>query len=175
MRPIAIALHPDFTPGFVPGVSDTTLGAHDLAVLQFAPGTFAGVDPVRVVRRDRHRAAGHRPGFTFVGYGAELRGDRFYAPGYRKSARLAFDSLLPDWLLTRTAAGRSPRNGTPCSGDSGSPLFLGRSDVQVALFHTTAGPSCTGAGYHQRLDTHAEQAFLAPFLPHHHRGHHDHN
>jgi hypothetical protein len=73
-RPIEIALHPDFTPGFVPGVSDPTLGAHDLAVLLFAPGTFAGVDPVRIVRPgrlDRHRAGGHR---------------------------------LPDWLLTRTAA-----------------------------------------------------------------------
>jgi len=169
-RPIEILLHPDFTPGFVPGVSDPTLGAHDLAVLLFAPGTFASVDPVRIVRPGRLGrlpAAGdrHGPAFTFVGYGTELRDGRFYAAGYRKAARLAFDALLPDWLLTRSAAGRSPRSGTPCYGDSGSPLFLGGSDVQVAVFHTTAGP-CTGAAFHQRLDTPAEQAFLAPHLPH---------
>jgi hypothetical protein len=169
VRPIRIVLHPDFTPGFIPGQSDPTLGAHDLAVLLFAPGTFAGVKPVRIVRPGRlgHRHR-HGPAFTFVGYGTELRGDRFFAAGYRKAARFAFDRLLPDWLLTRRAPGRSPRNGTPCYGDSGSPLFLGRSNVQAALFHTTAGADCTGAGYHQRLDTPAEQAFLAPYLPHHH-------
>lgn len=175
VRPIEIVLHPDFTPGFVPGVSDPTLGAHDLAVLLFAAGTFAAVDPVRIVRPgrlDRLRAGGdrHGPGFTFVGFGTELRDGRFYAAGYRKAARLAFDALLPDWLLTRSVAGRSPRSGTPCYGDSGSPLFLGGSTVQVALFHTTAGP-CTGAAYHQRLDTPAEQAFLAPYLPHRHGMH----
>src|SRR5919201_440984 len=37
VRPIEIVLHPDFTPGFVPGVSAPTLGAHDLAVLLFDP------------------------------------------------------------------------------------------------------------------------------------------
>ena len=178
VRPIEIVLHPDFTPGFVPGVSDPTLGAHDLAVLLFAPGTFASIDPVRIVRPgrlDRLRVAGdrHGPGFTFVGYGTELRDGRFYAAGYRKAARLAFDALLPDWLLTRSAPGRSPRRGTPCYGDSGSPLFLGGSNVQAALFHTTAGP-CTGAAYHQRLDTPAEQAFLAPYVPRRHGAHRGH-
>jgi hypothetical protein len=179
VRPTEIALHPDFTPGFVPGVSDPTLGAHDLAVLLFAPRTFAGVDPVRIVRPgrlDRLHPVGdrHGPAFTFVGYGTELRDDRFFAAGYRKAASFAFDALLSDWLLIRSFTGRSPGRGTPCYGDSGSPLFLGGSAVQVALFHTTTGP-CTGAAYHQRLDTPAEQAFLAPYLPPwhgKHRGHH---
>lgn len=172
VRPIKIVLHPDFTPGFIPGISDPTLGAHDLAVLLFAPRTFAGVDPVRIVRPARLRAAGdrHGPSFTLVGYGTELRDDHFYAAGYRKTARVSFDALRPDWLVTRSPAGRSPRNGTPCYGDSGSPLFLGRSDVQVALFHTTAG-ACSGPGYNQRLDTPAEQAFLAPYLSHRHGAH----
>ena len=47
----------------------------------------------------------------------------------------------------------------------GLPAFLGGSDVQVAVFHITAGP-CTGAAFHQRLDPPAEHAFLAPHLPH---------
>jgi hypothetical protein len=85
VRPIKIVLHPDFTPGFIPGVSDPTLGAHGLAVLLFAPGTFAGVDPIHIVRRgrlDRLRAAGHRhgPAFTLVGYGTELRATAVSTP-----------------------------------------------------------------------------------------------
>ena len=169
LRPVEIVLHPDYEPGFIPGVTDPGLGAHDLAVLLFAPGTFAGVDPVRIAdagRLGRLRATGNRhgPAFTLVGYGVEIREGRFYAAGYRKLARQAFQDLLADWLLTRTAPGRSPRGGTPCYGDSGSPLFLGGSDLQVAVFHTTAGV-CVGAAYHQRLDTPAEQAFLAPYLP----------
>lgn len=43
-----------------------------------------------------------------------------------------------------------------------SPVFLGGSNVQVATYHTAEG--CYGTGFAQRLDTPAEQAFLAPFI-----------
>jgi hypothetical protein len=72
-----------------------------------------------------------------------------------------------------TAEAAPSRLASACYGDSGSPLFLGGSNVQAALFHTTAGP-CTGTAYHQRLDTPAEQAFLAPYLPRRHCAHRGH-
>jgi hypothetical protein len=84
-RATGVALHLAFEPGFVPGTGAPAVGRHDLAVLTFAPGTFAGVAPVVLptgpIPAGRARA-------TLAGYGAELRGG-LYLPGYRKTARAA--------------------------------------------------------------------------------------
>jgi hypothetical protein len=166
-RAIDVRLHPDFEPGFVPGRGTPAVGRHDVAVLLFAPGTFAGVDPVRLARPgalDHLRAAGARrgPQFTLAGYGAEVRGG-FFFPGYRKTARAPFHDLDANWLQLESTVGALPRSGALCFGDSGSPQFLGGSNVQVALHHDAPG-DCSGVAYAQRLDTPAERRFLAPFL-----------
>jgi hypothetical protein len=165
-RATGVALHPGYTPGFVPGAGAPTLGGHDVAVVLFAPGTFAGVRPVRLPREGvlgRFRAADRRQGprFTLVGYGAELR-DALYIPGYRKTARASFHDLDGTWLQL-TPAGASARGGALCMGDSGSPQFLGGSDIQVSLFHDVAPGCLAGPSYSQRLDTAAELSFLRPF------------
>jgi hypothetical protein len=144
-----------------------TGGAHDLAVLEFAPGTFSDVTPVRVVHPgllDHLAAAGGRrgPQLTLVGYGAEMRDGELYIPGYRKTGRATFVGLTDVWLELTLSTDVLPRGAAPCAGDSGSPQFLGGSNIQVSVYHTAAG--CYGTGYAQRLDTPAEQAFLAPFL-----------
>jgi hypothetical protein len=157
-RATGVALHPAFEPGFVPGAGAPAVGRHDLAVLTFAPGTFAGVAPV-VLPAGRLPAG--RPRVTLVGYGAELRGG-LYLPGYRKTARASFAGSDANWLLLSAP---SPRGGALCMGDSGSPQFLGASNLQISVFHDTA-PGCAGGpSYSQRLDTPAERAFLAQFVP----------
>jgi hypothetical protein len=166
-RATGVALHPDYQPGFVPGTGAPTAGAHDVAVVLFAPGTFAGVEPVELPRDgllDRLRAAGrrHGPQFTLVGYGAELRGG-FFIPGYRKTARATLHDVSADWLQLENAAGGLPRGGALCMGDSGSPQFLGGSNVQVSLFHDPP-PGCVGVAHSQRLDTPAERRFLSRFI-----------
>jgi hypothetical protein len=168
-RATGVALHPGYVPGFVPGSGVPTAGAHDVAVVLFPAGTFAGVRPVRLVRPgalEHLGAAGrrHGPQLTLVGYGAEVRDTGFYAPGYRKTARAPVHDVSTDWLLFVNHNDGRPRSGALCSGDSGSPQFLGGSTIQVSLLHD-AGASCSGIGYSQRLDTPAEQRFLAPYLP----------
>lgn len=145
-----------------------TGGAHDLAVVEFAPGTFAGVTPVRIVHTgalSHHRAAGDRQGprMTIVGYGAELRDGSLYIAGYRKTGRASLVDVTANWLVYAQTTVGLPGNAALCDGDSGSPQFLGGSNVQVSVYHTGDG-LCSGNGWAQRLDTPAEQAFLVPFL-----------
>ena len=144
-----------------------TGGMHDLAAIEFPAGTFAGVTPVRIVHPgllDHLSAAGGRrgPQLTLVGYGAELQEGQLYIPGYRKTGRSSVVDTTPVWLEISQDTDLLPRSASPCAADSGSPLFLGGSNVQVAVYHTAEG--CYGTGYAQRLDTPAEQAFVAQFL-----------
>ena len=155
-------------PLYDPNTYGLTGGAHDLAVVEFAPGTFAGINPVEIVRPgqlDHLAAAGHRKGpqFTIVGYGGEIRSGAVYVAGYRKAARASFIDLTDTWVMLTQTTDSLPRNAALCLGDSGSPQFLGGSNLQVSVFHDGA-LTCDGTGYAQRLDTPAEQAFLAPFL-----------
>jgi hypothetical protein len=148
--------------------TEETGGEHDLAVVQFAPGTFAGTGPVKLVHPGQLAAlaaAGNRrgPRLTITGYGGELRAGGIYLAGYRKTGRASFVDATSNWLvLTQTTDGL-PGNAALCLGDSGSPQFLGGSNVQISVFHGGA-LNCRGTGYAQRLDTPAEQAFLAPFV-----------
>lgn len=166
---IAYAANVVVDPMYDPAVyTEETGGEHDLAVVQFAPGTFAGVTPVAIVHPgllSHLGAAGDRQGprMTIVGYGAELRNGGLYLAGYRKTGRASLIDVTDNWLmLTQTTAGL-PGNAALCLGDSGSPQFLGGSNVQVSVFHG-GSLGCIGVGYAQRLDTPAAQTFLAPFL-----------
>ena len=162
-RATGVALHPGYVPGFVPGSPPPTLGAHDVAVVLFPPGTFAGVRPVRIAHRGALDHVGrHGPPLTLVGYGAELRDGGLYAAGYRKTARAPIDDVSVDWLQIVNRNDGRRRGGALCTGDSGSPQFLAGSDIQVSLLHDA--PGCSGTAWAQRLDTPAEQRFLARYL-----------
>jgi hypothetical protein len=146
---------------------DPASGVHDLAVVLFTPGTFADVAPVSLPRPGALDALGpagngEGPQFTLVGYGAQIRTDGLDVAGYRATARASFEGLTPDWLLLSGDADDLPRSGALCQGDSGSPQFFGGSNIQVGLHHHH--PGCAGTSLSQRLDTAAEQAFLAPFV-----------
>ncbi len=158
-------VHPLYDPATY---TEEAGGEHDLAVVQFAPGTFAGVMPVDLVhpgQLSHLAAAGNRQGprLTIVGYGAQIQDGGVYVAGYRKTGRASLIDGTDNWLVLTQTTGDLPGNAALCVGDSGSPQFLGGSNVQVSVFHGGA-LDCIGTGYAQRLDTPAEQSFLAPFL-----------
>ena len=147
--------------------------ANDVAVVLFPQGTFAGVTPVELPAEgllDQLAAMGglHGQSFRLVGYGTEKqRGDgrpRLFAAGYRQTATAPFQALTPMHLrlqLTTAATG----GGGLCAGDSGSPQFLGESNVAVSLLtNSNLSQSCGGAQAMQRLDTPAVRTFLGQYL-----------
>lgn len=141
--------------------------AHDLAVIEFAQGTFAGVTPIELPKAgllDRLRPA--RRSFRLVGYGADPEfGDgppAFVVEGYRQTATAPFHSLTRRQLrLDGDAA--ATRGGSLCLGDSGSPQLVGDSNLAVALFSSHAD-DCRGLLLSQRIDTPSERRFLRGFV-----------
>jgi hypothetical protein len=154
--------HPDFDP-------DTR--SHDVAVVRFTPGTFAGVTPVALPPAellDRARRGGvlRRNDLRLVGYGADPEwGDEapvFVVEGYRQTATAPFRALTRERLVLDGRARRTGR-GSLCYGDSGSPQFVDGSNVVVSLFSEHL-PDCDGPLYGQRLDTSSERRFLSRFV-----------
>jgi hypothetical protein len=142
----AAVTHPQF---------DAETRAHDVAVLLFEPGTFAGVAPL-ALPRERRLDREHRAVFRLVGYGVDPEyGDelpQLIYEGYRQTRTTTFQRLLPTQLVLA---------GGGCDGDSGSPQLLDGLAVSVL---SDAGAECRGPLVAQRLDTRAELKFLRRYL-----------
>ena len=147
--------------------------ANDVAVVLFPAGTFAGVTPVDLPDQgllDGLAASGglHGQSFRLVGYGAEPRQDggpsRLFAPGYRQTGTAPFQALTPMHLRLQLTSAATGGAGL-CPGDSGSPQFLGESNLAVSLLTSSnLSESCGGAQAAQRLDTSAVRAFLDQYV-----------
>jgi hypothetical protein len=147
--------------------------ANDVAIVLFPAGTFAGVTPVELPEEgvlDDLAALGglHGQSFRLVGYGTERRQDggrpRLFAPGYRQTASAPFQALTPMHLRLQLTSAATGGAGL-CAGDSGSPQFLGESNLVVSLLTaSSSSESCTGAQAMQRLDTASVRAFLDEYL-----------
>ena len=141
--------HPDFDPERL---------AHDLAVIEFAPGSFAGVTPLALPRRGLADRLARRSTLRLVGYGADPeRGDEapaFVLEGYRQTRLTTLRALTHRQVVLKTG---------PCFGDSGSPQLLAGTGVALSTF-SDPGPDCGGPFLAQRLDTRSERRFLAGFL-----------
>ena len=142
-------VHPDFDPERI---------AHDVALVRFPAGSFAGVTPIELPEArllDRLRA---RRSFRLVGYCADPeRGDGapvYVLEGYRQTRTTRFEALTHRQLRL---------NRGLCFGDSGSPQFVGETNVAVSLFSDHGG-ECAGPFVSQRLDTRAERRFLSRFV-----------
>ncbi len=55
--------------------------------------------------------------------------------------------------------------GGICFGDSGGPVFLGDSNIVVAIDSFVLSPNCTGSGFAYRTDIVDAQSFILGFLP----------
>jgi hypothetical protein len=143
------------------------LRTHDIGVLRFPRGTFAGVTPVALPRPGQlDRVVRERASMRLVGYGGDPEwGDGalvVIAEGYRQTA------TAPAKRLTRTQLQLDGRvrvtgQGGLCLGDSGSPQLLGDSNLQLSLFSSGAD-DCHGTILGQRLDTPSERRFLAQYV-----------
>jgi hypothetical protein len=158
-------IHPDFG-----GFDNRT---HDVAVVLFPPGTFAGVEPVELPKAHEleRLELGRRP-IRLVGYGldpehGDADGDPvFVGEGYRQTATAPFRRLTNrQLLLDGDAAAR--RQGGLCLGDSGSPQLLPGTNLALSLHSENASEvdACRGLLREQRLDTRSERRFLARYLP----------
>jgi hypothetical protein len=154
-----VVVHPDF------GGFDNRI--HDVAVLLFAPGTFAGVTPVALPRAnllEEVRGLRHRM-VRLVGAGGDPEWGNgppltFIAEGYRQTAIAPIERLTRTQLLIDGNA-RATGGSSPCLGDSGSPQFL--EDVAVSLHSSNEGENCDATAFEQRLDTRAERRFLSAY------------
>jgi hypothetical protein len=161
-RASKVVMHPDF-------VEDSF--THDVAVVLFAPRTFAGVAPVELPReRQLEHLDLRRAPVRLVGYGLDPEhgnGDPvFIVEGYRQTATAPFRGLTPRQLLLNGDAAAT-RQGGICEADSGSPQLLAGTNLALSLASTVAPEvdACRGVIQAQRLDTRSERRFLAHYLP----------
>jgi hypothetical protein len=140
---------------------------HDVGLLRFAPGTFAGVTPVRLPRHGQlERAVRERGSFRLVAHGGDPEWGNgalvILAEGYRQTATAPLKRLTATQLQLDGRT-RVTGQGGLCLGDSGSPQLLGDSNLQLSLFSSGAD-DCHGAILGQRLDTPSERRFLAEYV-----------
>lgn len=117
---------------------------------------------------DEMKAAGILKGqmFTQVGYGAtaDFKGNPplLTRDDVRRFSISPYGSLTPDWLHL-SGNNDATGEGGGCLGDSGAPIFLGDSNVIVAV--TSWGDSvCRSLNMAQRVDTASVRAFLDDYV-----------
>jgi hypothetical protein len=143
--------------------------AFDVGLLHLkAPANtvFPGIQPAPIVGAnaiERNRSGPKNAQVLQVGYGAQRNGPPGQADSYfidyTRNRSLSVLSKVTDALLVVNA---NPNNtagyGTPCSGDSGSPMFF---DGVIAGVFSYAGGNCQNTGGGARLDAGPGRTFLA--------------
>ncbi len=152
--------HPDY--------NQAQSNANDVAVVVFDK-PIRGIQPAQVASLgllDQMQAAGtlnQSTAFTSVGYGGQepahknvivYNDVREYSVGY-------FNALSPGFL--RVSQNPATGSGGTCFGDSGGPIFLGSTNIVVAIT-TTGDMFCHATNVDQRLDIPSVQAFLSQFV-----------
>lgn len=150
---------------FEPSFNPTSFSGLDLAVLVLQ-NRVSGVRPVELASDgllDRMEAAGtlERDALTVVGYGMDCSGISPSAcfPVLDSTRRSATERFLS---LQRTTFSVHSGDAGPCFGDSGSPHFVGDSNVSVGVTGIVSG-ACQNAVSVTRLDTPEARSFLEPF------------
>ena len=140
--------------------STMTARPHDVAVVTFPSGAFAGVTPVRLPEARLVDRLSRTAVLRLVGYGADPeRGDGTPAFVARGLPSDRTTSARADHQSADRAEGRDSASAT-----RGSPQFLGETNVVVSLFSDGGAASCPGPYLSQRLDTRSERRFLAGFV-----------
>jgi hypothetical protein len=153
---------PHTNPGFFTG---TASDPQDIGVVVF-PTPIQGITPAPLPPAGLLGQLGPQglkdQTFLQVGYGVSaLIGGGHSQPdpssaGTRRVATETFNALTPTTLYLSTI-----NDGKPCTGDSGSPQFLGSTIVAEGIYGDSACAALV-AGY--RLDTPSARAFLAHYV-----------
>lgn len=151
-----------------PEYSQSQNNPNDVAVVVFEK-PIRGIQPAQIADEgllDELNASGElnqSTAFTSVGYGGQEPGPknqitfldaREYAEGY-------FNALGPGFL--RISQNPQTGSGGTCFGDSGGPVFLGSTNIVVAVV-TTGDAVCKSTNVDQRIDIPSVQAFLAEYV-----------
>ena len=151
--------HPEFVDETAPGdTHDIAVVVLDKAVKGVKTATLPKSNTLSKLVRTGIAA---RTGWGVVGYGREghTEEDGFFGGGSRRFAFSAFGSLQSFKLLLDQKA---PKGGT-CRGDSGGPVFLGKTRIVVGIV-SDGDAYCQEDSVNYRVDTRSAQRFLAPFL-----------
>lgn len=152
--------HPEFVDETAPG--DT----HDIAVVVLDE-RVEGIKPATLPSRgtldrlDRHELLGDIP-WGVVGYGREgydASEDAFFGGGSRFFGFSSFGDL-EDHKLHLT---QEPPDGGTCRGDSGGPVFLGRTRTVVGIV-SDGDPLCLETSVNYRTDTSSALKFVRRFV-----------
>jgi hypothetical protein len=153
---------PHTNPGFFTG---STSDPGDIGVVVF-PTPIQGITPAPLPPAGLLSQLGPQglkdQTLLQVGYGVSaLTGGGHPQPdpssaGTRRVATETFNSLTPTTLYLSAV-----NDGKPCTGDSGSPQFLGNTIVAEGIYGDKAC-AALAAGY--RLDTPSARAFLADYV-----------
>jgi V8-like Glu-specific endopeptidase len=149
--------HPEYVDSTAPG--DT----HDVGVVVLdepVTGVRPASLPSKSLLSKLKRKALERTPFRVVGYGRHgFNGEEFFGGGGRRFAFSPFQSLESNKLFLSQDGGK----GGTCRGDSGGPVFLGKSRTVVGI--TSDGDDfCESHSVNYRVDTKSARAFLEPFL-----------
>jgi len=162
---------PHQDPAFPGNASD----AHDIGVLELAPGAAAAIwtfTPARLPAAGQLDALGSRrldaAQWWVAGYGTQEAargpgGQTHPGGGVRLKAPVDFDALNKTWV--RLSMIRARGNGGACYGDSGGPNFVELDGSLVLAATTITGDTpCYATNVVYRLDTPSARSFLSPYV-----------
>jgi len=158
--------HPDFNDSAFPNRRDVGVVVFGAAVP--VPGSlFATLPALGALDDLATRRGPDYPIFTIVGYGfqsvkPDLRMDLIRFRGATKLVNLR--SALTDGFNLQMSSDPGRWAGGICFGDSGGPVFLGDTNVVVAVDSFVMNSNCTGSGFAYRTDIFDAQSFILPFL-----------
>ena len=152
--------HPDY--------NQSQSNPNDVAVVVF-DRAIKGIKPAQIASAgllDQMAKAGtlnQSTTFTSVGYGAQEPGHKNQLTylDRREYAVGTFNALSPGFL--RVSQNPATGDAGTCFGDSGGPVFLGDTNIVVAIT-TTGDMFCHASNVDQRIDIPSVQTFLAQYL-----------
>lgn len=163
------------TPHQDPAFPGSSADAHDIGVLELAPGaasTHWSFTPARLPGAGQLTQMGSRrldaANWWTVGFGTEEShrgpgGQTHPGGGVRLKALVDFNALNKTWVRLSMVEARG--YGGACYGDSGGPNFVEIDGSLVLAATTITGDSpCYATNVVYRTDTPSARAFLAPFV-----------
>ncbi|MHC4452409.1 MAG: trypsin-like serine protease [Planctomycetota bacterium] len=158
--------HPSFTGLTVPQTSDVGVVVLDKPVTMAKYGVIADVGTLDklATRRGRQDTT-----FKVVAYGLQSVKPTLSAVPQRRRGTVSLinlkSALTDGWNLHYTNnPGKGNGEGGLSFGDSGGPVFLGDTNIIVAVNSFVMNANSKGAGFGYRVDTAYAQAFLDDFV-----------